>query len=366
MALLNKDHQVMPRKAPRTPVRIDMRAIGRHILFSEYFVLYLSLFYFLILWPIIPDIATGDNLANLISNAGPLLAVAIGQTFVLIVAGIDLSQTSIMGLTSIMGAMVMTSKLNPDRFANSPLWNIAIFPHGGLLSGSPLAVPVAIFVMLLIGSLVGLINGTAVTRFRMPPFMVTLVTQTFFSALAIWLTKSENIILLPAGFTNIGDGSIFGLQYVLLVAVAIAGMAHLLLSRTVFGRWLYAIGTNLRTSVISGVPTSRAITLAYTMSGLCAAIGSVLYSARLESGNPSLGQNILLDVIGATVIGGTSLFGGKGKVAWTIFGVLFFILLDNSLDLLSLSDYTVTMVKGAVILVAALLNVIRVKFVERG
>ena len=365
MALLNKDQQTTPEKASRSRTPINFRALWRHVLLSEYFVLYLSIAYFLVLWPIIPDIATGDNLGNLISNASPLLTIAIGQTFVLIVAGIDLSQTSVVGLTSIVGAMIMTNKLNPDRFSKSPLWGILISEHGSIFRGSSLSVLVAILVMLLLGALVGLINGTAITRFKMPPFMVTLVTQTFFSALAIWLTKSENIIWLPTAFIDIGNGSFLGIQYVLVVAVVVTAVAHILLSRTLYGRWFYAIGTNARTALVSGVPEKGTITLAYVFSGLCAAIASVLYSSQLQSGSPALGQNILLDVIGATVIGGTSLFGGKGKVLWTIFGVVFFILLDNSLNLLSLSDYTVTIVKGAVILVAALLNVTRVKLLER-
>jgi ribose/xylose/arabinose/galactoside ABC-type transport system permease subunit len=342
-----------------------LRRIWRHLSLSEYFVLYMTIAYFLILWPVIPDIASLDNLSNILSNAGPLLCIATGQTFVLLVAGIDLSQGAVVGLASVIGGMLMTTSLDPNLFAKSPFWGSFLGPHGSPLAGSPLSVPLGITAMLLSGSLVGLINGIAVTRLRMPPFMVTLVTMIFFEALAIWLTKSETIFFLPRSFTALGDGSLGFVPYVVLVGLALAAIAHLLLSQTIFGRHLYAIGTNIRTALVSGVPTRRAVTLAYVISGFCAGLSSVLYTARLQTGNPTLGENVLLDVIGATVIGGTSLFGGKGKIIWTLFGVLFFVLLDNSLNLLSLSFYTVTAVKGAFIVLAALLNVARVRFLER-
>lgn len=342
----------------------------RRLLFSEYFVLYLSIAYFLILWPFVPLLGTPANLGNILSNMWPLLAIAIGQTFVLIIGGIDLSQTSIMAVTSVFGAMFMTNRLNEARFAKSPLWGILLSPDGGPLANSPLAVPVGVLVMLLIGALIGLLNGVSITRFQMPAFMVTLVSLIFFSAMAIWLTQTENVTALPPGYVAIGKGYLFALgplalPFAALVTLGLALVAHWTLARTVYGRWLYAIGVNARTALISGVPTRRAITVAYMISGVCAAIGSILYSTRLEYGSPVLGESKFLDIIGATVIGGTSLFGGKGKVLWTVFGVLFLVLLDNTLNLLSLSSFTVTIVKGAVILLAALFDVIRTRFAAR-
>lgn len=350
--------------------RQDAAAAGRttlwqRLLLSEYFVLYLSIAYLLLLVPFVPLLVTPANLGNMLSNMWPLLAVAIGQTFVLIVGGIDLSQTSIMALASVVGALLMTAQVNPLRFENSPVWGILLSPEGGPLAGSALAVPVGVLAMLLVGALIGALNGTAITRFQMPAFMVTLVSLILFSATAIWLTKTENVTALPAAYIAIGKGRLWGLPYAALVVVGLALLAHLSLSRTLFGHWLYAIGTNVRAATISGVPTQRAITLAYIMSGVCAAIGSIIYSTRLEYGSPVLGESKLLDVIGATVIGGTSLFGGKGKILWTVCGVLFLVLLDNTLNLLSLSSFTVTIVKGVVILLAAWLDVARTRLIAR-
>ncbi|MCB0054139.1 MAG: ABC transporter permease, partial [Caldilinea sp.] len=216
------------RAAPRTQAGAQSAARGktqrvlRKLLLSEYFVLYLSIVYFLVLWPFIPRIASPQNLGNIFSNMWPLLAVAIGQTFVLIVAGIDLSQPSIMALVSVVGAAVMTTQLDPVLFEKSPLWGVVFTEAGGPLAGSFLAVPVAIFAMLLVGALIGWFNGTAVARLKMPPFMVTLVGMMFFSAFAIYLVKSENIIHLPESYVLLGQGQISFIPYSFFIVGALA------------------------------------------------------------------------------------------------------------------------------------------------
>ena len=308
----------------------------KRLFLSEYLVLLLCGVLFAALAPFTPGLASSDNFTNLLGNLAPLLVVAVGQTLVLIVGGIDLSVTSTIALTSDVGAFVM----NGDT---------------GWLKGSPAAAPVALVVMLGLGALVGACNGLAVARLRMPAFMVTLTTMMFLSGFAIWLTQSKNIGSLPAAFTVLGSR----LWFALPIAAALGGFTHLLLTRSLFGQWLRAVGSNAHTAHVSGVPVNAVVIAAYVASGILAAAASVLYTARLETGSPVLGQRILLDVIGATVIGGTSLFGGKGKVLWTLFGVLFLTLLDNALNLLGLSHFTIMMVKGGVILLAALLDTAR-------
>ncbi|MHB8521068.1 MAG: ABC transporter permease [Limisphaerales bacterium] len=322
---------------PRT-ANLAVRALR-----SEYLVLYLCLAYFLVMTPVTPGLASTENLANLVSNLLPLLIVAIGQTFVLITGGIDLSVTSVIALASVTGAAVM----NDDT---------------GLLRGSLLAVPGGLAVMLSVGGLAGWFNGVAITRGRMPPFIVTLTTMMFLSGLAIWSTQSQNIFHLPPAFSALGNRT--GLA--LVVTLSVVAVAHVTLSRSLFGRWLYAVGHNAKTSLVSGVPVGRVVMLAYVVSGVCGAVAAVLHTGRLETGSPVLGQRILLDVIGATVIGGTSLYGGKGKILWTVFGALFLTLLDNSLNLLNLSYFSIMMVKGAVILFAALVDTARSRLLERG
>ena len=346
--------------------------LGRRLLGSEYFVLCLSLAYFAVLWAVKPAAASPANLADLSSNVWPLLVLVIGQMFVLVAGGIDLSQMSVMAMASVVGSMIMTTKLDPVVFDRNPLWGTILTADGGLLSGSAWAIPVAIAAMLLVGALVGLFNGFAVAKLKMPPFMVTLVTMFFFSGLAIYATRSENIGNLPRAFTDIGQSAavyvtvgrarIAVVPYSFLLAAPLAAAAHLILSRTLWGHWLYAVGMNVQAARVSGVPVERVQMLAYVLSGLCAAVGSILYSARLGGGRPTLGETMLLDVIAAAVIGGVSLFGGKGKVTWALLGVVFLALLTKSLNQMNVSFYMVNIIKGAVILVAASLDVLRARW----
>lgn len=170
--------------------------------------------------------------------------------------------------------------------------------------------------MLGVGALVGAFNGAAVTRLKMPPFMVTLTTMMFASGLAIWLTQSKNISGLPASFTGIGGRTIVAV----FATVAVVALGHAVLTRTLHGRWLYAVGHNPRVAFISGVPVGRVTLLVYVVCGLCAAVASIFYTGRLETGSPVHGQRILLDVIdplqaGRVRDGGNSArAGGAGKV----------------------------------------------------
>jgi ribose/xylose/arabinose/galactoside ABC-type transport system permease subunit len=357
----------------------------RRILLSDYFVLYLTLVLFITAAFFFPTLRAPGNIANQLQNMWPLLAVAIGQTFVLILGGIDLSVGAIMGFTSVVGAITMAQTLDPSFFDRSPLWGTLMRPEGGPLAGSDLAVPIGVLVMLVTGTFVGFLNGYAITRFKMAPFMVTLVTSTFLAGFALWLTQSRNISGLPESFLQLGSGDIISvylgpkltpdiarrdilpfITFPFVIAVGLAILAQFLLSRTVFGRQMFSIGTNRTASDISGVPSQSVIIRVYMFSGFCAAVASILYSARLAIGQPSLGGgNLLLDIIGAAVIGGTSLFGGKGSVRGTFFGVAFFVLLLNILNAMRLDPFVIDAVKGGFILVAALLDVTRSRLINR-
>lgn len=341
--------------------RKNLSKLLKRLLTSEYFVLYLCIVYFLVLTPFVPRLASLENIKNILSNMWPLLAIAIGQTVVLLIAGIDLSQGSIISFTSVVGALIMTSNLNPVLFEKSPVWGWLVSESGSPVGGTWLALPLGILAMLITGSLIGILNGVSIAKFNMPPFMVTLVAQLFFRAFAIFTTKSENVRGLPQAFKNIGSAGIGIIPYSAIITIILAVVAHLMLSKTVLGRWVYSTGNNVKASIVSGVPVKKITIFAYAFSGFCAAVGSMLYSARLEMGRPTLGDTMLMDIIGATVIGGTSLFGGKGKVVWTVFGVLFFVVLANTLNLLNLSYFTINIVKGGVILLAALLDVTRTR-----
>jgi ribose/xylose/arabinose/galactoside ABC-type transport system permease subunit len=324
----------------------------KRLLLSEYLILALTACYFAAIWTIVPEIAAADTLLDILRAMMPLLVVAIGQTFVLIVAGIDLSAPSTIAMASVVGASVLTG-------------------DAGYADGTGFEIVAGILAFVAVGGAIGVFNGICATRFNMPSFIVTLTTMMFFSGAAIWYTTvhtdASSIGNLPRGFIAIGQGTFFGgLPFSLFVVLAVAGAAHFTLSRTVYGRWLYAVGLNPRAAAVSGVPVRRVVFWAFAVSGVCAAIASILYTGRLETGTPVLGQRILLDVIGAAVIGGVSLFGGKGKILWTVFGVLFLAVIDKSLQLMGLPIASVFAIKGGIILAAAVIDAVRHRVLARG
>jgi len=327
----------MAQHSPATPAGWTGRFLG-----SEGFAVGLCLMAFAAFAPVAPGFVSTGNLENIVLASLPLLLLAVGQTVVLIAGGIDLSVTAIVGVVSILGSWVMSAE------------------HGWL-AGHAAAAPIAGFVMLGAGALVGLFNGTCIAGLRMPAFMVTLTSMMFFGGLAVWLAQrvagTETLHQLPDAFVAWGryPALAFGMAF------AATLLAHLLLKRTLPGRWLYALGASPRVARISGVPVGGVLTAAYVFSGMFAALASILITARLETGSATHGRALLLDVIGAAVLGGTSLLGGRGRVLGTVFGVFFLTLLSNGLNLLNVSDFLTTLVKGAVILVAAVLDVWRTR-----
>jgi ribose/xylose/arabinose/galactoside ABC-type transport system permease subunit len=289
-----------------------------------------------------------------------------------------------MGFVSVAGAVVMATAADSNLLGGSPLWGSLLSEQGGFLSGDNYSVVVGVLVMLATGGLIGLFNGYFIARFNMPAFMVTLVSLMLFSSAGIWLTQSQNIVNLPAEFSRLGSGDLvsfyFGekveatikrrdilsfVTYPMVIALTLAVVADVILRFTVLGRYIYSVGSNLKTAEISGVPIRRVVIFVFVFSGICAAVASVLYSARLGGGRPTIGSGAaLLDIIGATVIGGTSLAGGKGKIAWTFIGVVFFVLLSNTLNYMGLSAFYIDVVKGGIILAAAALDVARTRLLS--
>lgn len=328
---------------------------------SDLFVLFLTVAVVLAALPFTSHLLSVGNLANIASNYWPLLLIVIGQTFVLITAGIDLSQTAILAVTNVFGVMLITSQADANLFGKSPFWGILFDAEGGLLGSGGVSVVLAWLVMMALGAAVGLINGVAVSYIQMPPFMVTLATMLFVSAFTVWATKSENVRNPPSLYLSLSNGYVAA-----AVGVVAAVIAYLLLNRSVLGRWLYAIGINERTARVSGVPTRAVMIAAYVLSGLFTAVGAALYSARLGAGRPTLGSGVLLDVIGSAVIGGVSLMGGRGRITGVVLGVLFFVVLTNVLNLAGLAFYTIMWIKGLVIVAAVAIDTVRSRGAKAG
>jgi len=186
----------------------------------------------------------------------------------------------------------------------------------------------------------------------MPSFIATLTLMMLVSGAAILFTRSQKIAGLPDTFITTGQQLWLTGSLVLVLAF----LVHLGLKKSIYGRWLYLVGLNRRAAEISGVPVKPVIVGVYIASGILAACGGVLLTASLETGDPVMGQNILLDVVGAAVLGGASLQGGKGSVWGAVCGVGFLVILGNCLVLMNVHYYYVTIVKGGVILAAAVLD----------
>jgi len=337
----------------------------RWLLQGEVLVAALIVVFLVIVGPIASGMFTERNALNVLSNLWPLAIIVIGQMFVLIVAGIDLSQTAIINITNTFGALLLVQTLAPSIFERTYFWGTLIGESGGVLTNDGVAgVVVAVVIMLAMGAAFGAINGFAVAKLGMPPFMVTLGVLLMLRGTAIWMTRSENLAPLPPEYIALGTYSIWGIISIPLILCAVVAVgAHLLLTRSRMGLWLYATGSSPRVAAASGVPRDRVLVFAYAVSGLLATLGGILYSTRLQAGRPTLADDFLLDIIGAAVIGGISLFGGRGTVAGAMLGALFFVILANGLSLLNLPFTTVFVVKGLVIVLAALIDVGRSKLV---
>jgi ribose transport system permease protein len=267
---------------------------------------------------------TSANLGNVIRQNAFTAILAAGMTFVVLTAGIDLSVGSVVGLSGMVCATVMVQ-------------------GSGVVAGTLCGVAV--------GIVTGMLNGAAVTTLRVPPFVVTLATMLIVRGAAYKLTDARTVSGLPTSFGALSSG--FASATLML---AIFVIAWLLLVRTPFGRHVYAVGGNVDAAWLSGVRVGWIQFAVYTLSGLAAGIAGVLVASRLNAGYPRAGEFYELDAIAAVVVGGTSLFGGRGSIWGTLAGAFFIGVLNNGLNLFRVSTYDQLIVKGAVLLAAASLD----------
>ena len=279
------------------------------------------------------------NIKNLLLQSVDIMVISVGVTFVLLNGGIDFSCVAVLALGSVFGAYVMAQSA---------------------LAHTPFAIPAGILVMLGIGLLVGALNGFSVVVLKMPSFIATLATMMAGSGVAVWFTSlvavKASIIGLPEPFFILGGDQGYTFLPVIITLVLVL-LAHWLLSTTLFGRWVYAVGTNPRAAFISGMPVKRTVFLLMLLSGLCAGIQSVLATARNQAGIPTLGDRVFIDIVASIIIGGTSVFGGAGSIVKTVYGVLFITLLNNVVNLLGIEWYVINLIKGTLVLVAAFIDV---------
>ncbi len=312
-----------------------------------FFILLLSLYFAIAA----PNFLTTDNFLNVLRQISINTIVALGMTFVIITAGIDLSVGSIVALSAVICTGVMMN-------------GITLFGHTILSHPSTgLGLPLGIWSGLLVGAFLGLCNGFFITRFNIPPFVATLAMMTIARGLAFIYTGGFPIANLPDSFVYIGTGYIGPFPLPVIIMLLLALLMHYILTRTTLGRYVFAIGGNEEAARLSGINISRVKLIVYTLSGFLAALAGIILAARLGSGDPKTGQMYELNAIAAVVLGGTSLAGGRGNIMGTFLGALLIGIIDNGLVLMRVSTFYQWVVKGVIILAAVLLD--RLKEIRR-
>lgn len=270
-----------------------------------------------------PVFLSVDNLQNVGRQMAVFGVIAVGETFVIITAGIDLSVGSVLGIT----AFVCAAEIG---------------------QGKP--VPLAIAMALALGAGIGLFNGILIDTQKLPPFIVTLGMLGILRGITDIMAGGQDIFFTSTGFTNFGINVTLGIPNIFLVLVAVCVVAGTILHFTRLGRHIYALGSNPEGSRLAGINVRRTTLFVYTLSGLTAAIGAVLLTARLGTGDPNSGTGYELDAIAAAVLGGASLFGARGTIGGTFMGVLLVNMIANGDNLINVDAFFSRVVEGALLI----------------
>jgi len=272
---------------------------------------------------------TVSNLLNIARQVSINAVIAAGMTFVILTGGIDLSVGSVLAVS---GAVI-----------------------AGLLSaGRPLLVGIG--AGLAVGAALGLLDGLVITRGKVQPFIATLGMLTIGRGLTLVYTDGRPITGLPDAFVWLGAGEVSRIPVPVVIMILVSLISYGILTQSVFGRYVYAIGGNEEAARLSGVDVATHKTLVYVISGVLSAVSAVILTARLNSAQPTAGVGFELDAIAAVVLGGTTLAGGEGSISGTLLGAFIIGVINNGLNLLNVNPFYQQVVKGAVILLAVLLD----------
>lgn len=278
-----------------------------------------------------PSFLSMSNILNVLRQVSINALIAFGMTFVILTGGIDLSVGSILALTGAVTAGMMASGVDPI---------------------------LAMLLGLFLGAVLGAINGVIIAKGKVAPFIATLATMTIYRGLTLVYTEGRPVSGLgdSMAFQMLGKGYFLGIPVPVVTMLISFGILYFILKKTTFGRRVYAVGGNEEASVLSGINADRIKIYVYSLVGALAALASLILTSRLNSAQPTAGNMFELDAIAAVVLGGTSLTGGRGWIVGTLIGALIIGVLNNGLNLIGVSSFFQQVVKGAVILLAVLLD----------
>lgn len=282
---------------------------------------------------------TPTNLGNVLQHAAPLGIMVVGESFCLLVGYFDLAVESTLVLSCLLGA-----------------WLIANHPLASGLQANPY---VGIVAILACGALLGIFQGLLIVKVKANSYITTLALMVLVYGAAISATKGANIFPMPKAYRAIAVSRIASIPTSVILLIAVYVASHLFLTRTPWGRFIYATGGNKAAARASGVDTDRVMIMAFAISGLLAALAGVLISGRLNTVGVGLSTGAIFEIIAAAVIGGVLLTGGKGNILAAFGGVLLMTMVSNVLAILDFPPYTVDAVRGTIILMAALVDTVR-------
>lgn len=288
---------------------------------------------------IAPKFATMLNFTNILVQISINMVLAIGLTYVILLGGIDLSVGSVLALCTIVAGKVITME------------SLSV----------PIAIILAVTASIITGVLCGLFNGYVSNRWNLHPFIVTLGMLNIARGAAQQISNSRTIFSFPAVFNSFGSQTFAGVPVIFLISLIMIIIAGFMLRKTVFGRVIYAVGNNEESARLSGHNSGFYKVIVFVISGFCVGIAAILYMLRLNMASPILGVGFELNAIAAAVIGGTSMFGGKGSLLGTFFGACIIGVLNNGLLLIGLSDNARLMVTGFIIVAAVIADYYRAR-----
>ncbi|KQZ14622.1 MULTISPECIES: ABC transporter permease [unclassified Mesorhizobium] len=271
-----------------------------------------------------PSFASSTNITNLLRQGSMIAILAVGQTFVIITGGIDLSVGAIVGFCTVIPAMMIN--------AGWPVW-------------------LAVLATLCVGLAIGVFHGFGIVKMGLPPFIITLATLTSLRGIGLLMTGGSSISINNDAFQEFSRNSFLGVPNLFWMVILVGVPAYIFLHHSRWGRYLFSVGSNAEASRLSGVNVSRTIYMAYTLSGLCAAFVGVLLASRIGIGNPTQAEGWELQAIASSVIGGTSLFGAIGSVHGPLLGAFILATINNGANLLNVNSFWQRVITGALIII---------------